>query len=105
MSLFPKKVEYPFNVPIPFTDFTSVFHIFQTNSFNFPESVSSLPFYGFDIFTAQKVSHHSCPSPSLIAVNHEVITIIDPKSQVSDTQYSHNALIIIVCLHCVHARQ
>ncbi|KAG1955060.1 myosin XVB [Pimephales promelas] len=47
----------------------------------FIKTVSSLPFYGFDIFTAQKVSHHSCPSPSLIAVNHEVITIIDPKSQ------------------------
>ncbi|CAM4711107.1 unnamed protein product [Leuciscus chuanchicus] len=69
----------------------------------FIKSVSSLPFFGFDIFTAQKVSHRGCPSPSLVAVNHEVITILDPKTQVSDTQYSYDALIIIVCFN--HARQ
>uniref|UniRef100_A0A673M8R2 Myosin XVB n=1 Tax=Sinocyclocheilus rhinocerous TaxID=307959 RepID=A0A673M8R2_9TELE len=40
-----------------------------------------LPFFGFDVFTAQKVSHRSCPSPSLVTVNHEVIKILDPKSQ------------------------
>uniref|UniRef100_A0A8C2GHG7 Myosin XVB n=1 Tax=Cyprinus carpio TaxID=7962 RepID=A0A8C2GHG7_CYPCA len=47
----------------------------------FPESVSVLPSFGFDVFTAQKVSHRSCPSPSLIALNHEFIKILDPKSQ------------------------
>ncbi|KAK9965781.1 hypothetical protein ABG768_004852 [Culter alburnus] len=47
----------------------------------FIKSVSSLPLFGFDIFTAQKVSHHGCPSPSLIAVNHEIISVLDPKSQ------------------------
>uniref|UniRef100_A0A672LYA2 Unconventional myosin-XV-like n=2 Tax=Sinocyclocheilus grahami TaxID=75366 RepID=A0A672LYA2_SINGR len=47
----------------------------------FIKSVSLLPFFGFDVFTAQKVSHRSCPSPSLVAVSHNVIKIIDPKSQ------------------------
>ncbi|XP_016427701.1 unconventional myosin-XVB [Sinocyclocheilus rhinocerous] len=47
----------------------------------FIKSVSVLPFFGFDVFTAQKVSHRSCPSPSLVTVNHEVIKILDPKSQ------------------------
>ncbi|XP_052427113.1 unconventional myosin-XVB isoform X2 [Carassius gibelio] len=47
----------------------------------FIKSVSMLPSFGFDVFTAQKVSHRSCPSPSLIAVNHEFIKILDPKSQ------------------------
>lgn len=83
------------NVPIPFTDFTSVFHIFQTNSFNFPESVSLLPLFGFDIFTVQKVSHRGCPSPSLIAVNHEVISVLDPKSQVSDTPIAFSILMML----------
>ncbi|XP_068074789.2 myosin XVB isoform X2 [Danio rerio] len=46
----------------------------------FIKSISSLPLFGFDIFTAQKVSHRSCPSPSLVAVNHEVITVLDPKT-------------------------
>ncbi|XP_051769930.1 unconventional myosin-XVB isoform X2 [Ctenopharyngodon idella] len=47
----------------------------------FIKSVSLLPLFGFDIFTVQKVSHRGCPSPSLIAVNHEVISVLDPKSQ------------------------
>uniref|UniRef100_A0A8C1FIV0 Myosin XVB n=1 Tax=Cyprinus carpio carpio TaxID=630221 RepID=A0A8C1FIV0_CYPCA len=48
---------------------------------HFIKSVSVLPSFGFDVFTAQKVSHRSCPSPSLIALNHEFIKILDPKSQ------------------------
>ncbi|XP_052467709.1 unconventional myosin-XVB-like [Carassius gibelio] len=48
---------------------------------HFIKSVRLLPFFGFDVFTAQKVSHRSCPSPSLVAVSHEVIKIVDPKSQ------------------------
>ncbi|KTG40000.1 hypothetical protein cypCar_00014931, partial [Cyprinus carpio] len=47
----------------------------------FIKSVSLLPFFGFDVFTAQKVSNRSCPSPSLVAVNYEVIKILEPKSQ------------------------
>ncbi|XP_051530295.1 unconventional myosin-XVB-like isoform X2 [Myxocyprinus asiaticus] len=47
----------------------------------FLQSVSLLPFFGSNIFSAQKVSHRSCPSPSLIAVNHEVILVLDPKTQ------------------------
>ncbi|KAI2658343.1 Unconventional myosin-XV [Labeo rohita] len=47
----------------------------------FIKSVSLLPFFGFDVFTAQKASHRSCPSPSIVAVNHEVITVLDPKTQ------------------------
>ncbi|XP_067285687.1 unconventional myosin-XVB [Pseudorasbora parva] len=47
----------------------------------FIKTVTSLPLFGFDIFTVQKVSHNSCPSPSLVGVNHEVIKILDPKSQ------------------------
>ncbi|XP_057215319.1 unconventional myosin-XV [Triplophysa rosa] len=47
----------------------------------FLKSVSSLPLLGFNIFTTQKVSHGSCPSPCLIAVNHEVILVLDPKTQ------------------------
>uniref|UniRef100_A0A8C2CBB6 MyTH4 domain-containing protein n=1 Tax=Cyprinus carpio TaxID=7962 RepID=A0A8C2CBB6_CYPCA len=63
--------------------FSNCFHILIhiNKLFNFPESVSLLPFFGFDVFTAQKVSNRSCPSPSLVAVNYEVIKILDPKSQ------------------------
>ncbi|XP_051958632.1 unconventional myosin-XV-like [Xyrauchen texanus] len=47
----------------------------------FLKIVISLPLFGMNIFTAQKVSHRICPSPSLIAVNHEVILVLDPKTQ------------------------
>ncbi|KAA0725024.1 Unconventional myosin-XV [Triplophysa tibetana] len=47
----------------------------------FLKSVSSLPLLGFNIFTAQKVSQGTCPSPCLIAVNHELILVLDPKTQ------------------------
>ncbi|XP_035260130.1 unconventional myosin-XV [Anguilla anguilla] len=47
----------------------------------FLETVSSLRFFGFNIFQAQKVSHYDCPSPCIIAVNHEGIFFSNPKTQ------------------------
>ncbi|TRY56656.1 hypothetical protein DNTS_014134 [Danionella cerebrum] len=47
----------------------------------FIKNISTLPFFGFYMFTAQKVSYRGCPSPLQVGVNHEVITILDPKSQ------------------------
>ncbi|KAJ8363625.1 hypothetical protein SKAU_G00124560 [Synaphobranchus kaupii] len=47
----------------------------------FLQTVSSLPTFGFNIFLAQKVSHHDCPSPCTIAINHEGIFFSNPKTQ------------------------
>ncbi|XP_037399869.1 unconventional myosin-XVB [Pygocentrus nattereri] len=49
----------------------------------FLKSVSSLPLFGSSIFTAQKVSHHSCPSPCVVAINYETISIIHPQTQMA----------------------
>ncbi|KAJ8399769.1 hypothetical protein AAFF_G00408740 [Aldrovandia affinis] len=47
----------------------------------FLASVSSLPFFSFNVFRANKVSHHDCPSPCIVAVNQEGIYFSDPKTQ------------------------
>uniref|UniRef100_A0A8C7R9I2 Myosin XVB n=1 Tax=Oncorhynchus mykiss TaxID=8022 RepID=A0A8C7R9I2_ONCMY len=47
-----------------------------------PECLSSLPLFGSNIFLAQKVSHRSCPSPCLVAVNQEEVLFCHPKTQV-----------------------
>lgn len=78
--------------------------------FNFSESVSLLPFFGFDVFTAQKASHRSCPSPSIVAVNHEVITVLDPKTQVCTLDLSlmfssHDVLILKVFFNHTTTKQ
>uniref|UniRef100_A0A8C7RG72 Myosin XVB n=2 Tax=Oncorhynchus mykiss TaxID=8022 RepID=A0A8C7RG72_ONCMY len=45
------------------------------------ECLSSLPLFGSNIFLAQKVSHRSCPSPCLVAVNQEEVLFCHPKTQ------------------------
>ncbi|KAG7491703.1 hypothetical protein MATL_G00006900 [Megalops atlanticus] len=47
----------------------------------FLENVSSLPFFGFNVFLAQKVSQQNCPSPCTVAVNQEGIFFAKPKTQ------------------------
>ncbi|KAJ8283887.1 hypothetical protein COCON_G00027370 [Conger conger] len=49
----------------------------------FLDTISTLPFFGFNIFQAQKVSHNDCPSPCTIAVNQEGIFFSNPKTQES----------------------
>uniref|UniRef100_W5KWM2 Myosin XVB n=1 Tax=Astyanax mexicanus TaxID=7994 RepID=W5KWM2_ASTMX len=44
-------------------------------------NISSLPLFGSSIFTAQKVSHPSCPSPCLVVVNFQTISIVHPNTQ------------------------
>ncbi|KAK6329452.1 hypothetical protein J4Q44_G00014300 [Coregonus suidteri] len=47
----------------------------------FLECLSSLPLFGSNIFLAQKVSHRSCPSPCLVAVNQEGVLFCHPNTQ------------------------
>ncbi|XP_055730458.1 unconventional myosin-XVB [Salvelinus fontinalis] len=47
----------------------------------FLECLSSLPLFGSNIFLAQKVSHRSCPSPCLVAVNQQEVLFCHPKTQ------------------------
>ncbi|XP_066519166.1 unconventional myosin-XV [Hoplias malabaricus] len=47
----------------------------------FLKSVSSLPLFGSNVFMAQKVIHHNCPSPCVVAVNYETIRIVHPETQ------------------------
>uniref|UniRef100_A0A8C7Q3E3 Myosin XVB n=1 Tax=Oncorhynchus mykiss TaxID=8022 RepID=A0A8C7Q3E3_ONCMY len=47
----------------------------------FLECLSSLPLFGSNIFLAQKVSHRSCPSPCLVAVNQEGVLFCHPNMQ------------------------
>ncbi|KAF4084927.1 hypothetical protein AMELA_G00111590 [Ameiurus melas] len=49
----------------------------------FIETLSLLHLFGSNIYMAQKVSHKGCPSPCVVAVNHERITILHPKTQLS----------------------
>ncbi|KAL7869409.1 hypothetical protein AOLI_G00133970 [Acnodon oligacanthus] len=49
----------------------------------FLKNVSSLPLFGSSIFTAQKVSLHSCPSPCVVAINYETISIVHPQTQMA----------------------
>ncbi|XP_036428330.1 LOW QUALITY PROTEIN: unconventional myosin-XVB [Colossoma macropomum] len=49
----------------------------------FLKNVSSLPLFGSSIFTAQKVSHRGCPSPCVVAINYETISIIHPQTQMA----------------------
>ncbi|KAK2866562.1 hypothetical protein Q7C36_002618 [Tachysurus vachellii] len=50
---------------------------------HFIKTLSSLHLFGFNVFMAQKVSQKSCPSPCLLAVNHECINILHPQTQLS----------------------
>ncbi|XP_062860004.1 unconventional myosin-XVB [Trichomycterus rosablanca] len=45
--------------------------------------ISSLHLFGSNIFLAQKVSQRGCPSPCLVAVNHESISIVHPQTQMT----------------------
>ncbi|KAL0984074.1 hypothetical protein UPYG_G00136730 [Umbra pygmaea] len=47
----------------------------------FLECMSSLPLFGANIFLALKVTHASCPSPCLVAVNPEGVLFCHPKTQ------------------------
>ncbi|XP_014013608.2 LOW QUALITY PROTEIN: unconventional myosin-XVB [Salmo salar] len=47
----------------------------------FLECLSSLPLFGSNIFLAQKVSHRSCPSPCLVAVNQDEVLFCHPNTQ------------------------
>ncbi|KAJ8246444.1 hypothetical protein GJAV_G00267860 [Gymnothorax javanicus] len=47
----------------------------------FLEHVSSLQYFGFNIFHVQKVSQQDCPSPCIVGVNHEAILLINQKTQ------------------------
>ncbi|XP_055745511.1 unconventional myosin-XV-like [Salvelinus fontinalis] len=47
----------------------------------FLECLSSLPLFGSNVFLAQKVSHRSCPSPCLVAVNQEGVLFCHPNTQ------------------------
>ncbi|XP_026771155.3 unconventional myosin-XVB [Pangasianodon hypophthalmus] len=49
----------------------------------FIKTLSSLHLFGSNIFMAQKVSHKGCPSPCVVAVNHESINILHPQTQMS----------------------
>uniref|UniRef100_A0A673Z1D3 Myosin XVB n=1 Tax=Salmo trutta TaxID=8032 RepID=A0A673Z1D3_SALTR len=46
------------------------------------ECLSSLPLFGSNSFLAQKVSHRSCPSPCLVAVNQDEVLFCHPNTQV-----------------------
>ncbi|XP_026858477.2 unconventional myosin-XVB isoform X1 [Electrophorus electricus] len=49
----------------------------------FLENLSSLPLFGSHVFMAQKVSHSSCPSPCVVAVNPECISFAHPQTQIT----------------------
>ncbi|KAI1896681.1 hypothetical protein AGOR_G00097260 [Albula goreensis] len=48
---------------------------------HFLEMMSSLPFFGSNILLAEKVSHHDCPSPCIVAVNQEAIYFSNAKTK------------------------
>ncbi|XP_053367677.1 unconventional myosin-XVB isoform X1 [Clarias gariepinus] len=48
----------------------------------FIKTLSSLHLFGSNVFIAQKVSHKDCPSPCVVAINHERINILHPQKQV-----------------------
>ncbi|XP_060794859.1 unconventional myosin-XV-like [Neoarius graeffei] len=50
---------------------------------HFIKTLSSLHLFGSNIFMAQKISHKGCPSPCVVAVNHEDIGIIHPQTRFS----------------------
>ncbi|KPP72940.1 unconventional myosin-XV-like, partial [Scleropages formosus] len=47
----------------------------------FLEILSTLPLFASNMYLAQKVSHHNCPSPCLVAVNDNAISFLHPKTQ------------------------
>ncbi|KAG9350350.1 hypothetical protein JZ751_026704 [Albula glossodonta] len=48
---------------------------------HFLEMMRSLPFFGSNILLAEKVSHHDCPSPCIVAVNQEAIYFSNAKTK------------------------
>ncbi|XP_037547492.1 unconventional myosin-XVB, partial [Nematolebias whitei] len=47
----------------------------------FIDFMSSLPLFGSNTFTAQKVSQRGCPSPCMVSINKEEILFLHPKTQ------------------------
>ncbi|XP_076855778.1 unconventional myosin-XVB isoform X2 [Brachyhypopomus gauderio] len=50
---------------------------------SFLKNLSSLPLFGSHVFMAQKVSHGSCPSPCVVAVNPQHISFVHPQTQIT----------------------
>ncbi|KAM6951023.1 unconventional myosin-XVB [Aplochiton taeniatus] len=48
---------------------------------SFLELMSAMPLFGSNVFLAQKVSHRSCPSPCLVAVNQQGVLFCNHKTQ------------------------
>ncbi|KAM4623634.1 unconventional myosin-XVB [Polymixia lowei] len=53
----------------------------QDAKLRFVEFLSNMPLFGSNIFLAQKVSQRGCPSPCVIAINHEEVLFLHPKTQ------------------------
>lgn len=62
--------------------FISYLFVFLNAMSPYSEMISSLHLFGSNIFTAQKVSQRGFPSPCLVAVNHDSISIVHPQTQV-----------------------
>ncbi|KAM9336578.1 unconventional myosin-XVB [Symphorus nematophorus] len=53
----------------------------QKAKVQFIDFLTTLPLFGSNIFLAQKVSQHGCPSPCLISISQEGVLFLHPKTQ------------------------
>ncbi|XP_076616596.1 unconventional myosin-XVB [Chaetodon auriga] len=53
----------------------------QDAKIKFVEFMSTLPLFGSNVFSAQKVSQRGCPSPCMISISQEGVLFLHPKTQ------------------------
>ncbi|XP_035514833.1 unconventional myosin-XVB [Morone saxatilis] len=53
----------------------------QDAKIQFIECLSTQPLFGSNLFLAQKVSQHGCPSPCMISISQEGVLFLHPKTQ------------------------